>query len=157
MQLETPEEDLRAFALQEDLAGGGEDVVGFVDMLAVDKDRDAIAGANAFDPSPLAERAFYVVTASKPGTSCHAVFLCSQAIAPLVRVCSAAVWIELVFRIIASSHDARRRGRCADGHVAAVGVSAMDQQQVAETAFHHLALDGRLVGAAADVGARVAV
>ena len=36
--------------------------------------------------------------------------------------------------------------------MAPVGVTAVDQQQVAEPAFHHLALDGRLVRGEVRIG-----
>ena len=67
MQLDPPEEDLRSFALQEDLAGSGKDVVNFVDLTAVDKDRDPVAGAQALDAGPPAMGAFHVLLAAELG------------------------------------------------------------------------------------------
>src|SRR3954447_23831849 len=63
MQLEFAKEDFKAFGLQQNSAGGRKDAAALVDFLAVGKDCDAVAIADAFDAVPLAKRPLDVVLA----------------------------------------------------------------------------------------------
>lgn len=62
--LEVTEVDFVAFVLEADAAGLGEDVVGFVDLVAVDDDADVSHVADAFHAGPLAFGAGDVVFAA---------------------------------------------------------------------------------------------
>src|SRR6185503_9841378 len=65
VELELAEEDLVAFALEEDAARRRLDVRRLVHDHAVDRDGDLAALADAFDPRPLAHRALDVVLAPR--------------------------------------------------------------------------------------------
>src|SRR5438552_9853131 len=61
VQFELANEQLKALALQQDLAGRGVDVVALIDRGAVDADRDGLPRAQALDPRPFAEGTLDVV------------------------------------------------------------------------------------------------
>src|SRR5579871_2194053 len=62
--LEIAEVHLKPLRLQQDLAGRGEDVIGFVDDRAIDGDAEAIINTPAIDRGTRAEGALQVVLAA---------------------------------------------------------------------------------------------
>ena len=156
MQLDSPEKDLRSFALQEYSTGGGEDLASFVNSLAVDQDSDAVASADAFDTRPLAVRTLHVALASKTRNVLPRRVLVHPSYCRVTEDLPGGLGIILILRIIG------RNMTLSDGHSgphgdgAAIRVSALDEQKVAEAPFHYLALDSRLVCPAANVVASVA-
>ena len=143
--------------MQENLAAGREDLASFVDSVAVHQHRDHVAHAQAFDGRPLAEWALDVAAASKTGYVLpRRIFVQPGDRSGIERPLGGAGRV-LVLRVVGLDRTVYHRHRDSQRHMAAVGIPAVDQQKIAKSSFHDLALDRCHVRAAADIGTGVAV